>query len=302
MKCPLCSKSTGVLIEDYENYSVYHCLFCGVDFSNPMKPAPVEFYTEQEVYDVNFFLVSADLLTFGHKQFFYDMPAGYTDLLDIGCGVGTFLNKANEAGYKGVGIDFNPNLINFGKEYFNLENIYNISIEKFLIKEPLYKFKVITFFEVLEHLSDPKNFILQIKKFLVQDGYIALSVPNRKRTFNPPIFEKHDSQPNHLTWWDKNSLEFFLNTNGFIITRITDELDENSLITILNEKVRLGIIRKGLQNLNSTDLNNKEIENLRNLSAIKQLVLTVISKIAALFFKLFKAKGLWIYVLARLIK
>ena len=73
------------------------------------------------------------------------------------------------------------------------------------------------------------------------------------------------------------------------------------MLTILNEKIRFGLMKNKLQNLDLNNLNYEEIQNIRKLSLTKQIMLTYISKIAAPLYKLFNTKGLWIYALARLI-
>ena len=297
MHCPLCTRETCVRVDEFEKYDIYHCLFCGIDFSEPMEGGSVEFYTKQDTEHVKHYMNSPESFGFGHKNFFYDKPFQNGRLLDLGCGAGFFLNQAIHNGYDAVGIDFNKELVEFGKEYFKLENIYNISIEKFLAKKPLYKFDVITFFDVLDHLESPKNFMMDVRKFLIPDGCIALTVPNRKRRFLPEFIERYDVQPNHITWWDKDTLEFFLNTNGFLITRMTDELDEETLVSILYEKIKLGLINGELKKLELLkDENDILFRDIHNLNYQNNIILHYLSKIVLPFVK---SKGLWIYALAR---
>ena len=52
------------------------------------------------------------------------------------------------------------------KERFGLENVYAVSFEDFLKRTDLPSFDIITFFEVIEHLDKPLEFILSVKRLL----------------------------------------------------------------------------------------------------------------------------------------
>ncbi|GAH15828.1 unnamed protein product, partial [marine sediment metagenome] len=120
-------------------------------------------------------------LLWQHREFFRDKVNYGKRLLDIGCGLGAFLSKAKKRGYKVFGIDINRDTVAVAKKRYGLEGVYAID-EKELYDHFIFKkFDVITFFEVLEHLDDPTQFIVRVKKILKCGGYIVLSVPNRDR-------------------------------------------------------------------------------------------------------------------------
>jgi 2-polyprenyl-3-methyl-5-hydroxy-6-metoxy-1,4-benzoquinol methylase len=214
LKCILCNalipKDEYLLdyyISDY--YRLYHCFNCGIEFWHPFKMPSVDFYEDySKCYSM--------LLTPSHKKFFKYFNYIKGSLIDVGCGAGVFVEYAQKRGFDAHGIDFNKNWIIAAKKR-GVKNLYSTSLELFTNKKKL--FDIITFFEVLEHQNNPKKFIEDIKKLLKQGGYIAGSVPNRQRRSSVTEFiekkEFTDAPPHHFTWWDKESLLYFLKSNGF---------------------------------------------------------------------------------------
>lgn len=79
------------------------------------------------------------------------------------------------------------------------------------------RFDVITFFDVLEHQDNPKEFIQNVKRLLNKEGYIAGNVPNRERPFIG--WERKtiqwDYPPNHFLYLSTTVLKNFLEKEGF---------------------------------------------------------------------------------------
>ena len=59
------------------------------------------------------------------------------------------------------------------------------------------------------------DFVLLVKQCLKNEGFIALSVPNRERWQKVP--DVLDYPPNHLTRWNVPSLTSLLTAQGFEI-------------------------------------------------------------------------------------
>ena len=73
-----------------------------------------------------------------------------------------FLNMQKKIGWKTTGLEINPETANFGRQKRGL-NIFQKTINEFKTKE---QFDVITMFDVLEHLENPKAAVLKAKKLL----------------------------------------------------------------------------------------------------------------------------------------
>ena len=215
MDCPACHEEiNSEPLNSYKGYQFYHCSACDLMFWYPMKSPGSEWY-EASLVPTPFRPVW--LAHWGQRQFLKVMPARGGRLLDIGCGLGDFLFKAQKAGYSVTGIDFSPNCIEIASRRFGIKNLYPMTLEEFATEQPDNRYDVITFFEVLEHLDNVTNFLRQVKTLLKPGGYIACSVPNRAKWRFPSIIEACDYPPNHFTHWSPRSLSNLFGKYGFSI-------------------------------------------------------------------------------------
>jgi len=98
-------------------------------------------------------------------------------IADIGCGLGFIYNRLNLEiqknyhGYDGAEIKDCP------------FNYIQTDLDTFTTNEQ-DKYDVVFCFETIEHLTNPYNCLLQIKKMLKQDHYLYLTIPNVQTTHN----------------------------------------------------------------------------------------------------------------------
>jgi len=235
---------------------------------------------------------SQECTGWNHKSFIEEALSAES-LLDIGCGRGNFLREAEINGYSVTGIDFDRTNISIAREAFGLQSVYAMTIEEFIVKYPQKKFDVITFFEVLEHVHDPKMFLENVRRLLIPSGYIALSVPNRKRLVNTIAYL--DKPPYHLTRWSKTALTNFLCQGGFVPIHIrTSSVRSNDLADV----VRFGIGRK-LLHIGSNTNQQKFVHAARRLYKLKYLISKIFTSIAAAILRAARCQGNSIYCLAR---
>lgn len=103
-------------------------------------------------------------------------------VLDIGCGNGNISIPLASLGYKVLGIDTDAASIEYAKK----RNVFpNASFKTTDIAEleADEKFDAIICSEVLEHLDDPQETLLSIKKMLTPDGPLIVTIPNGYGSF-----------------------------------------------------------------------------------------------------------------------
>ncbi|OQA91402.1 MAG: Ubiquinone biosynthesis O-methyltransferase [Elusimicrobia bacterium ADurb.Bin231] len=219
MNCPVCLKdSTAEILEthtDYINnqeYKMRLCEKCGAVFADPAAAPAAEWYIKfsparREKFNLR--------LNWGHRKYFEEDLSFTGKILDVGCGCGNFLYKAQESGYQATGIDFDGRAVAFANG-IGLKDVSCISFEEFRNKRANEKFDSVVLFEFLEHVPDPNRFVAQIKDMLVQNGCLAVMVPNADR----PLcfrFQQYDYPPQHFTRWTLKTLKTFLGMLGFNI-------------------------------------------------------------------------------------
>jgi len=257
--CPVCKeKANFKFIQDHRNekgkWSLYQCPECQAQFWLPFKnPGVVHYERNYIVRDT----MEPQFLYGYHKKFLKvhkNFPKG-TKVLEIGCGTGDLLAKLKHRGCKVWGVDIDPVAINFIKKHFKLENAYAMSGDEFFRLPNLPKFDIVIFFELIEHLDNPLEFVQNISKLLKDDGMIVLSTPSRERVL--PNLLECDFPPHHLIRWNEEALTNLFKKINFKIIRIcyTDQL--KFLLESLNHKFRLGLVLKTAKIFKNKDIENK---------------------------------------------
>jgi 2-polyprenyl-3-methyl-5-hydroxy-6-metoxy-1,4-benzoquinol methylase len=215
----MCSSQDTINISTYtaDNYNFYYCNKCEGIFANPMKSAGKEWYESSDLYQEP--QTVSDYLQWPEKLLLKDIGLSKDlNILNIGCGKTIFLKKLKESGCMVTGVDINEKMIRFTKNILGIENVHVSEISDFIDNYQGKKFDIIVFFEVLEHLENPAEFVNNLKNILSGSGIIVFSVPNRER-FLP---SKHivDYPPHHLTRWNSKSIKSFLEYNDYIADKI----------------------------------------------------------------------------------
>lgn len=304
--CPACDFE-GVLKEkeNFDNSVLYECSNCSVRFWWPLEHPGEKFYEESYMFEI----LEERKPAWYHKQFLKHPPILQGSLLDVGCGQGEFLSAASkESNFDLWGIDIARKNVDFIKEKFHLEKIYNETLNNFLRRGGLPKFDVVTVFEVLEHLHNPKEVLSEIKQIMRPGGYLVLSVPDGERFGK--INEDWDYPPNHLFRWNRKSISMFLKSQGFSVDTIIEEpfsrefffmkgVFSLGLARYVKEKHGETLSQKGGE---APLLHGEETVSLvffKNLAKIKNFLLIPIASFLALIMRILGFKYWDMYVVAK---
>jgi 2-polyprenyl-3-methyl-5-hydroxy-6-metoxy-1,4-benzoquinol methylase len=101
-------------------------------------------------------------------------PKSKIRILDVGCAGGAFPKTAIDLGYRAIGIEPSKYLAAHGRRTYNLD-VRAETLEEFSLEPEL--FSVISFWDVLEHVPNPKK-TLQLAHAMLEDpGVIILNLP-----------------------------------------------------------------------------------------------------------------------------
>lgn len=226
LTCPLCRLGPDVdLVQHLEHYRIYQCRHCKVQFADPMKGANAEFYRAASYYEHRISAVSLALtkLRWEQKRVLQLCPPKGKRVLDVGMGIPAFLAAARDLGAKQVtGTEIDSACVAVARHHYDLADVVLGTLGDALL-DPMraHGYDIVTFFEVIEHLEDPRAEIDMVKLALAPGGYIAATVPNRDRIL--PGAEVSDCPPNHLTKWNAGSLRHLFEVCGFEVVHV--ELD-----------------------------------------------------------------------------
>ena len=144
-----------------------------------------------------------------------------SDILDIGCGVGTISLLLASWGNKVEGIDISSIAIDSCKNSAKLLNLEkNINFKQFDFKDykENKKFDFIICLEVIEHLENDREALQKMFTFLKPSGKLIVSTPSK----NAPLFRlgytrNFDKRVGHLRRYNLEELQKKIEDAGFKI-------------------------------------------------------------------------------------
>jgi 2-polyprenyl-3-methyl-5-hydroxy-6-metoxy-1,4-benzoquinol methylase len=185
------------------------CGGCGFEFFDPVAPGNAAFYAELQ-----------DQIT---RYYPTDSPAFFRaidrakaeklgEVMDLGCGAGAFLDHARVAGLRTHGLDLNTQAVLAVRARGH--DVLESTAEDFARRMPERRFRMVTSFEVMEHVPDPVAFFAGAARLVAPGGYLAISVPNNEGVHRWCSLEPRQWPPHHLTRWRRKDLERLGRDNG----------------------------------------------------------------------------------------
>lgn len=146
-------------------------------------------------------------------------PSKDNQVLDIGCAGGAFPKAASDLGFKVIGIEPSKWLVEKGKEHYGLDlRAGTLQDHQFANGQ----FKMITLWDVIEHLTKPSETLIEIKRILRKDGLLIVNYPDHASFvrflmgFKWPFFLSV-----HLFYFTPRTIRKFLDGLGFETIKIT---------------------------------------------------------------------------------
>lgn len=222
MSCYVCGSDEWSLREgrlrDAPHIGVHQCSGCGV-------------VVAEKAHGVTIDYAAGTMHSLGPSEPVGDDPVAKQDLerrfsataplmnyqepfVEIGCGDGSFLVLARENGFQGIGVEVDErslaNCINLGLEV--VRELYEISEEQRL------KVKACVMFHVLEHLSDPRQFIKDVRRSFPRLEHLVVEVPSA----DDPLLTLYNNQEfANFTYWSHH--EHLHSTLSLALTVATED-------------------------------------------------------------------------------
>ncbi|MFH1539359.1 MAG: class I SAM-dependent methyltransferase [bacterium] len=235
--CPVCGKcdSQHVFVKDGFNY--VKCIKCGILYINPQldDDALKQRYRGASSQDwwVEV-LQTAPQLKYDTKKFRgavkdLETHAEKGKLLDVGCSIGVFLDIARRRGWDAVGVELGRKARRVAVEKFGLA-VHDKPLDE-LDLEP-GSFDVVTLWEVLEHLQEPRKILTQCHRLMKKKGTIVILVPNANSLAVRMLRDRAATFGwGHLWYFTPEALEKMLRDIGFVPYHVGTELGEMDTIS-----------------------------------------------------------------------
>lgn len=225
--CPNCMSYRFRKLRKYQEHYLSKCSKCKFVFAHQI-PSHRELENHYEGYGRNDYLSPITVKRYNELLDQFEPYRKTNRILDVGCGIGYFLEVAKKRGWEVYGTEYTGEAIKICAEK-------GIKMYKGDLKSNMFEkeaFDVITSIEVIEHLSHPAEHIQLLKSFLRNGGALYVTTPN----FNS-LLRRHLGQnwnviayPEHLSYFTRKSItsllkkkEFrikYAKTHGISVTRL----------------------------------------------------------------------------------
>jgi len=193
------------------------CNKCGLIFISPRIKSSIIINSYTENHDAKFITQNKfRIITFESqlKKIITKFKlSNNISVLDIGCAGGAFLKACKNLQIRAVGIEPNRWLVDFAKKEYDVDARKGILSDHNFNKE---FFDVISLWDVIEHLTNPKKVISESLFLLKPGGLLILNFPDIS-SFAAKILKK--KWPFylgvHLIYFTPKTLEKFLEPMGF---------------------------------------------------------------------------------------
>jgi 2-polyprenyl-3-methyl-5-hydroxy-6-metoxy-1,4-benzoquinol methylase len=133
-------------------------------------------------------------------------------LLDVGCGIGYFLDVAKSRGWEVYGTEYTDEAIRICQSK-------GIQMQQGILNPENYSpdsFDVITSFEVIEHINTPNTELINITSLLRKGGYFYITTPNFNSLLRYYLGPNYNviGWPEHLSYYTPATLSYLLKIHG----------------------------------------------------------------------------------------
>jgi len=227
--CPNCGGSADVCFQALDLnqgtpgvFAIAECRTCGLATTHPRRGHfELQDYPESYVDDslhwgyLNSAYHSVAAKTSGSLGYVSALLlAGHKpgNLLDIGCGIGTYAHEMEKLGWNCAGVEPNPR----AAEAARRRGVDVTASDFEHTNVPLESFDAVTLIHVLEHVPDPRTLISKCVSSLVPGGILLVAVPNfdspGRRFFRADWYPLE--VPRHLSHFTERSLSGVLRDCG----------------------------------------------------------------------------------------
>lgn len=184
------------------------CSQCGLQFFEPPVTGSADFYARLSqtptYYSTSRWEFEQSLKWIGARK-----------LVDVGCGDGYFLSLVPHDNK--LGLEFNPAAVARARAR-------GLDVrQSSLATEAPGSVGAITLFQVLEHLSNPRELLADAARALAPQGLLIIAVPNNDAFIGRAIQQPLNAPPHHVLRWNRRALEYLTQLFPLAVEMLEDE-------------------------------------------------------------------------------
>jgi 2-polyprenyl-3-methyl-5-hydroxy-6-metoxy-1,4-benzoquinol methylase len=196
----------------YQKAHLCKCGSCGFVFAQkiPTEQELIEYY---DGYGRNDYLSPVTIKRYNELLDAMEPFRKSNKLLDVGCGIGYFLEVAKERGWEVHGTEYTDRAM-------EICTAKGIQMKQGKLDPANYEpgsFDVITSFEVLEHINNPLEETNNFNQLLRKGGLVYLTTPNFNSLLRHRLKERYNviTYPEHLSYYTPSTLKKIFTQCGF---------------------------------------------------------------------------------------
>ncbi|MCW5851730.1 MAG: methyltransferase domain-containing protein [Anaerolineae bacterium] len=204
-----------------------------------------EYYADHELYpDYDTVDSVYDHLVKQRLQQLEALQSAKGRLLDVGCGMGHFLNLAVKNGWEGYGTEISQAAVATARKRFGL-NVFAGPLSQ--AAYPAGYFDVVTYWDVLEHLGAPRDDLRLTYHLMKPDGLLAITMPNKdgvKARIQGERWRFFRPEYGHIMHYSPQTLTTLLQQTGFetVLVKTTGFFNLKWVYNRLSALSRLSVV------------------------------------------------------------
>jgi len=214
-KCLVCRSDRIFPLKGYERHNLVKCKNCGFVFQRVNPTAEeLESHYHSYSYDKEHYISPVTIKSYNNLLDEFEKFRQTNKILDVGCGLGFFLETAKQRGWETEGIEYSKKAIEICKEKGIKVHESSFNLNDFEGKP----FDVITSFEVIEHINHPVEELNAIKALLRKGGLFYCTTPNFNCYLRYLLKDRYNiiEYPEHLSYYTKSTLNKVITDRGFL--------------------------------------------------------------------------------------
>jgi SAM-dependent methyltransferase len=233
-RCLICGCERFTTAFEEPPYSVRRCERCGFGWTTPRlsDAGLVAMYSDDS------FWRSDSPKTLGYRDYRADEPLYLSTFrrrlefalrngprtgvaLDVGCAAGFCMEAMRELGFEVHGVEVSATIASHAVEHLGFDSIHIGTLEDSPF--PDRSFDLITMWDVIEHVVDPRALLAKARDLLRPDGLLVLETQNIDSTFARALGRRwhHYKHAEHLYHFTPATLRSLLYSSGFALEGLT---------------------------------------------------------------------------------
>lgn len=220
-------------------------------FNNYKEKYLIDFHLDNPMTLESLYLKKDDwYFEFPREELIPLVPPATKRLLDVGCGAGITAGKLKQVyGIEEVtGIEFVPRAAQRAME--RIDRVVIADLETIQLDFPEGYFDCILCADVLEHLRQPGDLLMKLRRHLSNGGVLVASIPNIRHIVIvlKIIFDKWEYEPagildeGHLRFFTFHTIQKMFQDAGFEIVKVADNRSISWKFKLLN-LVSFGLLK-----------------------------------------------------------